>query len=108
MSGGSVERAEQPVGRLAGELAHFDNIRRVEIRNDKQRALIRLVNSGVGARVTSTIREFGYRISAISIRHGYISVRKESSADDDGGRDEPTRSESADFGGGDSTGVQDL
>lgn len=28
--------------------------------------------------------------------------------DDDGGRQEPTRSEPADFGGGESTGVQDL
>jgi hypothetical protein len=28
--------------------------------------------------------------------------------DDDDGRDEPTRSEPADFGGGESTGVQDL
>jgi len=38
------------------------------------------VNSGIGLRETNVIREYGYRITAISVRHGYISVYKEGSA----------------------------
>jgi len=71
---------EQPVGRLAAKLAHFENVRRVETDDNGNRALVRLVNSGVGPRETNVIREYGYRISGISVRHGYISVRKEGSA----------------------------
>lgn len=76
----SEHGTEQPLGRLAAKLAHFENIRRVETDDGKDRALVRLVNSGVGVRETNVIREYGYRINAISVRHGYISVYKEGSA----------------------------
>ena len=76
----SSDERSQPLGRLAAELGHFSNVRRVEPDDGGERAIVRVVNSGIGIREISVIREFGYRISSVSIRHRYVSVRKEGSA----------------------------
>lgn len=71
---------EQPISRLAAKLSHFENVRSVEPRPDStERAKIRVVNLGIGHREISIIRSYGYEISAISMRHNYVSVK--------GGRD---------------------
>jgi hypothetical protein len=77
-----VSGISQPPSRLAAKLGHLDNVRSVEPRPDSNdRAKIRVVNSGIGHREISVIRAYGYEISAISMRHNYVSVKGAASDD---------------------------